>query len=95
MRQRFIRSSRFGTNSVILIFQQPTKNIHTVFRSTRPIITAVFPERSEGKFKDIEFDLRIKRLAKTDEVSNLITGSFSNTDSVRRQRAAPSQIIHI
>ena len=70
--------------------QQPCITAFVVFqhiritgRSTRPDVTTVFHVRAYGRFIEIHSNLRRKNIYKTNQGSNFLGYSFSNSDNVQ------------
>ena len=56
-----------------------------VAKSTSPDMTTVFHARPDDRFIEIQSNLRINKLHRTNQGSNFLGGSFSNRDNVRAQ----------
>ena len=52
-------------------------------RSTSPDMTSLFHARPYGRFKEIQNNLRRRKVYRTNQGCNFLGGSFSNRDTVR------------
>ena len=83
MSQEFKRGSKWRTDSPTYSFLLLIQQFLVATRATSPDMTKVFHAWPNGRYTEIQNNLRRKKPHKMNPGSNFLGGSFSNRDNVR------------